>query len=534
MPGNYTPPAGDAVNISLAPIGAQIRAAVDMIYSLRLGADVDMTYSLLFPRRATVEQLYSMRLGAMLSMYYGDCPTLRQIVRQYYGDCPILRRSVQMKYGDLLMLRQAMEMPYVIPRELRAVIEARYSIAGEAVRAFLDQGYDLLDNNLLRQKLEQIYMIQGDGLVKSVGAQVTIGGRVVRCNHVNVESSLDQYCISGEIHLADQAEYVQIEDGEEMVISIDVDGGVDSYHLIVDAKRRSRPGGAKITYIVTGLSPAVRLSAPWSLPLLQEFEAGQARDIVNDLVGDLGPVDWQIVDFPVLPDTLYANDEDPITVIRKLTRSAGAVIQSAPDGTIRIVPAYPTSPPQWAEVDPDFYLTERDLVTQDETPVRNPGYNKYLVGNQLTADDRKWTELRDVTGSIKEVLAFQTPWDWSLPVVLDHSGGDWVAVPEYMGVVEELYPPADQPAEQVEFVAGFANTSRPIYAVPEVSWIREQLGAVSYSEDGKLEAELKTGATDGYSLAEIRYLTRYHLWRVRDDVAEDVQYILRVADEVTA
>ncbi|MBU1140872.1 MAG: hypothetical protein KKA76_18000, partial [Proteobacteria bacterium] len=322
MPGNYTPPAGDAVNISLAPIGAQIRAAVDMIYSLRLGADVDMTYSLLFPRRATVEQLYSMRLGAMLSMYYGDCPTLRQIVRQYYGDCPILRRSVQMKYGDLLMLRQAMEMPYVIPRELRAVIEARYSIAGEAVRAFLDQGYDLLDNNLLRQKLEQIYMIQGDGLVKSVGAQVTIGGRVVRCNHVNVESSLDQYCISGEIHLADQAEYVQIEDGEEMVISIDVDGGVDSYHLIVDAKRRSRPGGARITYIVTGLSPAVKLSAPWALPLLQEFEPGQARDIVNDLVGDLGPVDWQIVDFPVLPDTLYANDEDPITVIRKLTRSA--------------------------------------------------------------------------------------------------------------------------------------------------------------------------------------------------------------------
>lgn len=221
-------------------------------------------------------------------------------------------------------------------------------------------------------------------------------------------------------------------------------------------------------------------------------------------------------------------------MIKKITSSAGAAFRSNPDGSLRVEHRYPVSTREWGTADPDYYLTDaRNFISQDETPVHNSGYNRFLVGNQLSADDRLWVEQRDVSGTIKEVLAFQTPWDPALLLTLDHSGGDWVYLPEYMGVIEEIYPPEDEPPEQVEFVAGFANSSRPIYAVPAVDWVRAQLGAVSYSEDGQLEAELKSGPTDGYSLAEIRYLTRYHLWRVRDEAAEDVQYILRVA-EVTA
>ena len=96
-----------------------------------------------------------------------------------------------------------------------------------------------------------------------------------------------------------------------------------------------------------------------------------------------------------------------------------------------------------------------------------------------------------------------------------------------MGIVEETYPSADEAAEQVEFVAGFANTRRPIYGEPQITWLREQLGSVSYSEDGRLEAEVKTGPTDGYSLAEMRYTTKFHLWKVRDEIDESVQFFVR-------
>ena len=76
--------------------------------------------------------------------------------------------------------------------------------------------------------------------------------------------------------------------------------------------------------------------------------------------------------------------------------------------------------------------------------------------------------------------------------------------------------------------AGFADASRPIYGQLAIEWLREQLGAITYSEDGKLEAEVKDGPTDGYSLCAIRYLTKYHKWKVRNEAAEDVQYILWV------
>jgi hypothetical protein len=177
---------------------------------------------------------------------------------------------------------------------------------------------------------------------------------------------------------------------------------------------------------------------------------------------------------------------------------------------------------------PDFYLSEQvNFVSNDETPLENPGYNRFLVGNQLAAGNRTWTEQRELSPRVKEVLGFQTPWDAAKRYLLDHSGGPWVGEPEYLGVIEEIFPPETEPAEQVEFVAGFANSARSIYGGLRVTWLREQLGAVVFSEDGRLEAELKTGRTDGYSLAEIRYLTRYHLWRVRDDRGEPVQFFMR-------
>lgn len=490
-------------------------------------AAVDMPYSISAEMRAKVDMLYSLRNLAFVTMLYGDCPEKRGMIDMPYSDCPVLRAKLDMEYGDLLMLRTKQDMVYSMPGELRSYQDMIYCLAGDPVRAFVEMDYELRENDALRVKVDFVYALLAELSPKKIEVALTIGGRKVNAHHLSVEPDISEYAIGCELHVS-KLDWLAIEDKEPVVVWLKKGDEEVTFNLLVELTRRSRNEVASTTYIVQALSPAMLLTAPWCRPFTKQYDAGTAHAIIDEIVGDLGPVIWQIDDFPVLAGSLYANDEDKLTVIRKLLASVGAIFQSDPDGSIRICYA---GPDDLEKAEPEYFFTDhKNFISQDESPVHTSGYNKYLVGNQTTPEQREWAEQREVTGNVKEVLVFQTPWDEARPYELRHSGGDWVYPPEYMGVVEELYPPEDEPAEQVEFVAGFASTSRPIYSRPEVEWVREQLGAITYSEDGQLEAEYKTGRTEGYSLAELRYVTKYHLWRVRDDLSEDVQFFVKLLE----
>jgi hypothetical protein len=514
------------VVFSLPSANAVLQAITDMLYgnlTAMHSPAVDMPYAMLFPRSTSLEMIYGLKLGMSMAMYYGDAPALLKIINQYYGDAPALQRSVVMPYGDMLMIQKTTNMPYHIFKPLQQVMEARYGINGEVLQSIMEQNYSLSEYNLLMKKLDMPYLLQSDSMVQSIATSLTIAGVDIAFHHLNIECSRDSFVITGEAHLADLGQYMAINKGDV----VDAVCNETTFNLIVESKKRSRPGGAATTFIVNFTSPAIQLTAPWSKPLSQEFSAGLAETTINTLLDDLGPCEYLTTTFPVLADTLYANDEDARTVIRKLTQSVGAVMQSDPDGMIRVEPEYPKGWNTDAAI--EYFMTdERNFVSQDESPEAKTGENKYLVGNMLSSDERTWVEQRSISDTEVEVLGFQVPWGHKEIYGLTHSGGEWVVIPEYIGVVEEIYPALEDDAEQIEFKAGFANASRPIYGGLQVNWLRQSLGAISYAEDGKLEAEVKDGETDGYGLCEIRYLTRYHLWKVRDDVSEDVQYILWV------
>ena len=517
------------------------RAAIDMLYGDLTAMHrviADMVYSILFDCRAYVDIYYGLRLLAFADLHYGDKPMPRAIVDMYYWDCPILRRVWDLKHGDLRMIRRYWDLNYVIPKEMRAILDIRYGINGDEVRAFVDMGYDIMDVNLLRQIVDMPYVLQAGNLLQTIETSVIIGGRKVKCSHVNVEGSLDERFISAEIHLPNVADYVPIKREESFVVVDTLDGVSQEIHLLVENKRISRPAPGKRVYIVTALSKIMTLSAPWSRPLAEDPAPGPVVDVVDGLLGDVGPVDWQTVTFPVLPDTLYGVDEDRIDVARRLSGSVGAKFQSNLDGSVRVIQEYQVSPPAWADADPDYSLSARDFVSQDDTPVHNPGHNKFLVGNETDSKGSTWSDQEDVSDSEVEVMGFQVPWGYTAVLGLTHTGGDHVPESAYVGIVEELYPPEGVDPEQVTFEGGYASTSRPVYTekldgtpVPlQVEWQDDSLGTVTAEEDGSLEAEIKDGVSEGHGLADMRYLTRYHLWRVHNDVHEDVLYILWVGE----
>lgn len=512
------------------------RIITDMFYdnlTAQHRVTTDMLFSIFFELRPYWDMFHSLRLGAHWDIGYGDKPLCHHVLDMHYWDAHIVRHIRDMKHGDLRVHRLTTDMYYHIPKVIRTVLDIRYGINGEQVRHFLDMGYDLMSVNVLRHVRDMRYMIQAGNLVQIIGGRVTIGGRRVKCSHVNVEYSLDERYASCELHLALQTDFVQVFEGEEIVVTTILDGVEKDHHLKVDTQPRiSRPGQGQTVYIVTGLSKNMVLGSSWSRPLVGEY-TGDAETVVNELHGKVGPVWWSpdVPPFPIRPENpLYANNEDAVSVIRKVTASVGAKMQSDPDGSVRIIPAYPVSVNKWPEAQPDYILTAREFISQDETIKKNPGWNRFLVTNQQAVGNRTWSEVEQVSETVSKVLGFRVPWDGTLLTLTD-TGGNWVGDPEYLGVVEELYPPEEKPAEEVSFVGGAANSARPIYGGLTVDWLEVELGTVDYNEAGQLTAEIIDGESRGHSRAAIRYLTRYHLWQVRDDKLETVQYILWVDEE---
>jgi len=485
----------------------------------------NMPYALLFPLQKENILYYSIKLGTILNQYYGDADVVTQVINQYYSDSPEIQKQIVMLYEDMLTLTKATEMPYNILDDLQKTLTMPYALAGDALLKLLDQHYGLLTNNLLQASLAQIYMLQHGNTLSSVDVSAVVsngvtpdgepitnktGDLTVNSHHVDIEYSIDSFVCSAEIHLADESEYAQIRQGDNLLITING----ETHTLIVETTpRRMRAGIANSNYIVTAVSPAIRLSAPWCDTFTCSFADDTAQNIFEALADPL-TVDWQIVNFPI--SGLQANDDDKISIMRLITQSAGAIIQSDPDGGLRVVYKYPDAVNTWPDVTAAYFLTDSiNFISQDETPLHNDGTNKYVVSNTTTPQDRVWAEQADF-----DVLAFEVPWKGST-MTLDHTGSDDVGEIEYMGIVEETI------IEQVEFVAGFSRSERPIYDLI-VDWIEEDLGTVDYLEDGTLEALTKDGTTEGYSLADITYTTKYHLWKVDNSAELNVQYILRV------
>lgn len=506
----------DFFTVALDVVAVVHVVGMEMTYGNLVGQNLvvmQMTYSLRIAIMATMEMPYSIKLAIQLAMHYGDAHLLTRVINQHYGDAPALLRSMVMKYEDMLPLVKPLEMPYLIRKSLNRILEARYTLAGEPLVKVLEQQYNLLNNYFLTKGLTQPYMLQEGNRLQYVSCTVAINGVTVNPHHINVEYSKGEFVASGEVHLSKESEYIQISLGDDLEITIN---GETHVFIVESPPKRSRRGAGNTNYVVSGVSPAIRLTADWSDTITCVFEPDTARNIFEALADPI-VVDWQVVDFPVLKDTLYANNEDRIAVMRKITQSVGAIIQSNPDGTLRVVYAYPVHVDQWDVAAPEYFLTDSEHFTvQDETFKHNKGFNRYEVSNSATPEDRIWPEQED-----DSVKMFEVPWKGT-HATLEHSSGSGVVMPEYMGIVEKTIE------ETVEFKAGFSRTSKPIYGNLQVNWLREQLGAITYAEDGNLEAEVKDGSTEGYSLADIIYTTKYKEWKIDNGTECDVQYLLRV------
>lgn len=516
---DYTPPINGAIAFTTAPdytapAGGDVDFVVDSggVVTYPVLAVCSQDYHLTIAPRALLDQVYGLRLLVVLRQYYGETPAVRALLDQYYGSAAVLRRLCRQDYGDALRLVAELEQNFLLYGDVRALLQQGYSIAGEMLRRLLAQGYDLRQYSDLRALLDQLYVLpSGESLEQRPTIAVTSNGLTLSPHHISVEVDESSYAIGGEIHLADQADFLSIAHLQQVEVRIDA----TTFILLANLPRESRPEIGVETFVVPLVSPAALLDAPYADALTQEFAGAMASAIATELADLAGvSIEWRLVDWYIPAATLYANGDTPLTIIRKIVEVVGGVLQSAPDGTLICRPEYPVSLPDRATATPDFYLTDQDnFFSVDSSPEIRDGFNKFLISNQdqSAADTGLTLEQRDIDELTKEILVYRVPWTGEA-IMLRTSGGGWVSIVDEGITTEELI-------ETVEIVAGEGRVAKPLYEKIGQAYKQASLGAITPAEDGHLASE-----TSGNSLVEITYQTQYHLFRVSSDRIEEVQF----------
>jgi hypothetical protein len=467
---------------------------------------------------AELVQPWGIKTGADLVQPWGNAPQVRAALYQPWGNAPSIRAELLQRWASSFTQRACLEQNWHIFGVVSAELEQRWAITSDLVRAELLQSWDLRKRDLLRAELVQRWAIEADSLdvagdgsdgVMRYGMSVRVDGVEIGVSQLNIEAGTDQDVLSCEISVGTEDDYLLCTLGAKLEVTITSLGGVDDFIFVVTAPRITEEHG-NTQYIVEAMSPAVLLGEPYAAPVEGEL-TGLASEIATSQSGSV-PISWQTVDWEIPPSTWIASGETPLTLLKTLASAVGAVVQSLPDGSLVIEPEYPVSVNQWAAAVPGLSLVENlDCFTTGFTPEIKSGYNKFLIGDQLSSAATERLEEEAISKRVKLARGYQTPWAGDLE--LTHTGGDWVTI-EPLGVEER------QETETVEIVAGAGRVQYPIYSRDEVAWGQVNLGSVTVSEDGSLVA-----GVDGESMLTITYTTRCLLWRVTDAQNEKLQLV---------
>lgn len=452
---------------------------------------------------------------SLLAQAWGDAGAVRTLLGQAWDDAGAVQAVLEQAWRDGRTVREMLEQPWSLQGPVQHLLAQVWSLAGDLVRQELEQCWSLRDVEPIMVILRQPWAIAGDAEVLRYTLAIEANGRPVRVSHLNIEADLDQDVLTCEIHPETEAEYLLCPEGTPLRVTLTSVAGVEVFVFLVTSTRIDEEHGG-CRYIVEAMSPAVLLGPPYSEPMDGELSGVASALAESLLAGQFAhPFLWQTVDWAIPTATWIASGDTPLSLLKTLAGAVGAVVQSAPDGGLVIMPEYPVPVSQWKSATPDLVLTETlDCFTVGSTPDHRNGYNRYLVGDQMSAADGLRLEEVAISATVKEVRGYQTPWAGN--TTLTHTGGDWVQI-EDNGISER------QVDEVVEIVQGSGRTQYPIYGRESVTWLQTNLGTVTYSEDGSVRT-----AVEGQSLLALTYTTRCRLWLVRDHKNEPLQLVAEI------
>lgn len=461
------------------------------------------------------------------NFYYGNAGEVIKSYNLYYWDAAETTKVYDITYGQAFEVMTTYDFEYSLVGESTKTYDFNYSLLSEVAQKYWDLTWGILAYDVAQKIYTLRYSLIG---AQTFAQQIQLffvkNGNSIPYNNLSLEADKGTYYIKGAVTVNNPRYFNLFKKHDPVSIMCQ---GV-TYNLVVTKLPSTTTTRTAVVLQVSLGSPAVKLASREAPVLDKEFDPGWASEIAISLAAlmDVEMVwnlqhDGVIVDQFISAGTLFANNEKPLDVIRKITGAMGGRLHSRPDGVLEVQHQYQTRVPDWDEVTPEVVLGDAMRLRSISSDVEEgTGVNTVVVSDQLSASDTYNLQEEDINDTQKEIRGYITPWG-EKEVYLDTSGGSDVVI-QYLGEFSETVPDQDdaEDYEIVEFVSGQGSVSKPIYDIVSREWLQDSLGSVTSSEDGTLVAE-----ESGESLLGIVYKSKYKKWLVTSPTIKDVQFILR-------
>lgn len=339
------------------------------------------------------------------------------------------------------------------------------------------------------------------------------GGRRVELLDIAIRQDWDSYLWAGNLTLASLADYQAIKTGDALTLVLQG----SPYALTARGKSHQNSGdGPSVTVRVA--SPTVILE---DAPLITKtWSSAMAREACEELSG--APIDWRIVNWRIPAGRLTCEGATRIAVIRRIAKAAGAIAQTAPDGTLRVQYRFPVSVPGWDIAPPNqIYTDRRDNLSYSESYQNRDRWNAVVISDESDVERTYALEYIESDARSGTLRVYAEPWLDPGAFRVSHTGD-----PSILIGAGAVMPRIE--TETIEFKAGAGALRYPVHNLISVNWRRRDLAPVVW-EWGK--KELKAAGGGGYSIAVVTYETRAIEYPVNHSVRGELTQFLILIEE---
>lgn len=324
-------------------------------------------------------------------------------------------------------------------------------------------------------------------------------GEKISFKSIRLDMNIRAFSIDATIEMLNYLDFQKLNSVQE----IDFDYlGKETFRLLVEPwDSTSSRGGVSESFTIKARSPAALLDFPHSDKLTQTFTNTTAQTIVQDLCNNEGVIlDWQVIDWAI--KSYDASNVSPISFIKKLVGAGGinAILQSSNDGKLIVCYRDKQSPANYSA--PDFTITDKNYISPlSESIDLRKKYDYVSIGNESTGSTKPKVTIKTVQdGTDILIKVYVNPFQ---SIELNHAGLSFIDA-VYQGVFTESITD-----ENVKIISGKGSLSQNFYGLQSAVYYYSGLGALTTKEDGSF-----TTATDGHSLIDVVFTSKYHLFRV--------------------
>lgn len=394
----------------------------------------------------------------------------------------------------------------------RAIAVAKVSSALVArVKTSVGVKYAIRDIDRVLAGLNFGYSLMSVGSISQAQAPfMHINGKSVWLSSADVACDEGGYFWEGTFTLLNPGDSQHINYNDEFVVDL----AGDQYAFLVDSRTVSRTADPPECVVnVYGRSPLVKYTSPRAPLVSKTWESDTpASSIAEELVPGVvwGVLDWNI------PASIFGVEKvPPLEALVKLASAAGGVVESLPNGLVIVRYQHPTPVAEYSDATTQLSISDiEDNYTYSERYVAVSTVDLLTIGDYspASAKDRVEVEFPESPDEAK-VSVYPNVWRDSITA---YPTGD-VQILSYVGVEER------EEIELIEFVAGVASVRFPVVAITAVSWKTNPLGNVNHGEYNT--AVTCSVGSIGYSMAQITYTTKAHVFRVVGDLGTTVQLV---------